>query len=335
MKHSLSLGVTIGLVASLPAHAQSAPQSNPQSGSPSAVASALAVAPPRHRAQGWVCGVSDSRGLRGGQPETWDDGVVYFEFDPAVTSQNRDRTYDAMEILMRVGADVAFVPRTPGMNDEDYIRIRNGSANTAAVGRNGQDALLEMSNWDEIYVIVHELLHTLGFQHEHTRWDRDSYVSVNLNNVADGIGLGNWDIQVLENWITTSTPYDFDSVMHYGDCAGSRCDPCCQVITALPPYQNQQDNMGQRDFLSALDAQDLRDAYGTGVRSHYMRPVGVGSTLGTLRNPFRSVREMNNGANAGSTVYVRGGATYDDGNLIQVIDEHLTIKPYQGVVTIQ
>lgn len=34
-------------------------------------------------------------------------------------------------------------------------------------------------------VTMHELMHAIGFWHEHTRPDRDTYVSVNLDNVKE------------------------------------------------------------------------------------------------------------------------------------------------------
>jgi hypothetical protein len=34
-------------------------------------------------------------------------------------------------------------------------------------------------------VAMHELMHAIGFWHEHTRPDRDTYVSVNLDNVKE------------------------------------------------------------------------------------------------------------------------------------------------------
>ena len=33
---------------------------------------------------------------------------------------------------------------------------------------------------------VHEFLHTLGFVHEHTRPDRDDFISINFDNIEPG-----------------------------------------------------------------------------------------------------------------------------------------------------
>ena len=34
--------------------------------------------------------------------------------------------------------------------------------------------------------IKHEMMHTLGFYHEHSRSDRDDFIKINWNNIVDG-----------------------------------------------------------------------------------------------------------------------------------------------------
>ena len=61
--------------------------------------------------------------------------------------------------------------------------------------------------------ILHEILHALGVYHEHTRPDRDSFVTINYNNIQSGYE-SNFDKKVGTN--VYNTPYDYGSVMHYG-----------------------------------------------------------------------------------------------------------------------
>ena len=70
---------------------------------------------------------------------------------------------------------------------------------------------------------VHELLHTLGFVHEHTRPDRDAFISVNTDNITPG-KEGNFerreqgytDYFVKGSVNPMNTPYDVLSLLHYG-----------------------------------------------------------------------------------------------------------------------
>ena len=70
---------------------------------------------------------------------------------------------------------------------------------------------------------VHELLHTLGFVHEHTRPDRDDFISVNFDNIEPGEEKnfekrphGTSDFFEKGSVDSKNTPYDVLSLLHYG-----------------------------------------------------------------------------------------------------------------------
>lgn len=59
------------------------------------------------------------------------------------------------------------------------------------VGRTGGKQLVSMqrSGCLQNGIIQHELLHALGFYHEHTRSDRDQHVTINWQNILNGKNL--------------------------------------------------------------------------------------------------------------------------------------------------
>ena len=65
--------------------------------------------------------------------------------------------------------------------------------------------------WHHNTTMQHEAMHALGFHHEHTRPDRDDFVDIH----PGVLGNGNYAKLTPESWVNTSSPYDFDSIMHY------------------------------------------------------------------------------------------------------------------------
>ena len=78
-----------------------------------------------------------------------------------------------LEIEQRV--NVTFVPRAA---QSDWVQVLDGPLNSSPVGRQGGMQRLYVFNWNSRFAMVHELMHVLGFWHEHQRADRDTYVSV-------------------------------------------------------------------------------------------------------------------------------------------------------------
>ena len=61
--------------------------------------------------------------------------------------------------------------------------------------------------------VLHELMHAVGFWHEHSRWDRDKYIRFFWNNIDGGKSNKNYKIQSENSLIGE---YDVCSIMHYG-----------------------------------------------------------------------------------------------------------------------
>ena len=62
--------------------------------------------------------------------------------------------------------------------------------------------------------IVHEIGHAIGFYHEHSRPDRDEYISVIEGNVFPGF-LDAFDTVPDESANLLNFGYDYASIMHY------------------------------------------------------------------------------------------------------------------------
>ncbi|XP_055791107.1 LOW QUALITY PROTEIN: astacin-like metalloendopeptidase [Salvelinus fontinalis] len=60
--------------------------------------------------------------------------------------------------------------------------------------------------------LCHELLHTLGLHHKHTRLDRDRYVTIQWESVVPGKEK-NFQVKKGD---PQNLPYDYNSIMQYG-----------------------------------------------------------------------------------------------------------------------
>jgi len=107
----------------------------------------------------------------------------------------------------------------------------------AVVGRAGGEQQVGGSGSCTVATILHEMGHTVGLWHEQSRPDRDTYVSVNYNNLIKG-SISNFN-QIYDNAQET-TLFDYASIMEYPAFSFSRNGgPAIESIPAGIPLSNQ------------------------------------------------------------------------------------------------
>lgn len=191
----------------------------------------------------------------------WPNGIVYYEIGaPHSSNPSRVQLFkDAMQYItdktmVNGKTCVQFKPRT---SQTAYIRFVEGDGCHTHIGYAGREKDLTLS--DGCYSkgrVMHELLHTLGFWHEQSRYDRDNYVRIHMDNVQSG-HEHNFLIHDQSEMDLLNEPYDYDSVMHYSAHSFAR-DRSKVTIEVLQPGVT----IGQRTHLSDIDIEEIKIRYG-------------------------------------------------------------------------
>uniref|UniRef100_A0A3B4Z5Q7 Metalloendopeptidase n=1 Tax=Stegastes partitus TaxID=144197 RepID=A0A3B4Z5Q7_9TELE len=131
-------------------------------------------------------------------------------------------------------------------NQLNYLIIRDGNGCASYVGCQGGAQSVFYGSKCRVGNLCHEIIHALGLHHEHTRTDRDRYVTILIKMNYDCV----------QN--TLNLPYDLGSIMHYGQYFFSK--------DGRPTVLSKQSGvkMGQRSHLSQLDVQRLNKLYHCG-----------------------------------------------------------------------
>lgn len=192
----------------------------------------------------------------------WTNGIVPFEIsnDFLIGSDGRNEILLAINEI-NVRTNCSFIERTIEPNyvvfmyDEkwcqSYVGMLGGRQEIrCAIGKNFKAGSL-----------IHEILHCLGFYHEHQRPDRNEFINVVKSNIKRLA-----DFEILNNEIVqTLGIYDYGSIMHYPRRIINENLVVNTKIDTIEPLKplDAETLLGQRGSLSSKDVTAINLMYPT------------------------------------------------------------------------
>nr|P0DM62.1 RecName: Full=Astacin-like metalloprotease toxin 5; AltName: Full=Loxosceles astacin-like protease 5; Short=LALP5 [Loxosceles gaucho] len=150
--------------------------------------------------------------------QLWPNGEIIYEISPGL------RQYEQLILeAMRSYEDTTCIKFRRRFDEDDYVNIHVGDKCYSRVGKSfkgGPQPLSLGNGCTDFGTILHELGHSVGFDHEHSRTDRDEYLIIHERNIKNG-SEHNFE-KLLESKTRTIGPFDYDSIMLYGSYAFSR-----------------------------------------------------------------------------------------------------------------
>ncbi|XP_058121343.1 zinc metalloproteinase nas-1-like [Anopheles ziemanni] len=194
----------------------------------------------------------------------WPNAIVPYVISPtAFTAAQRAIILEGMK-QFATNTCVRFVQRT---TQSLYITIDSTATGCwSYVGRSSTNTYnqvnLQASDCVDVGTVTHELMHAIGFYHEFTRPDRDSYVTIDRTALAAAYRTQtfyneNFAKMAYADVVLYGRPYDYGSVMHYSKYAAAASNNR-PVMNNIQPWTG---DFGNDNGLSAADIIDINYMY--------------------------------------------------------------------------
>ena len=208
----------------------------------------------------------------------WEDGKIYYTFnDKNAHEKDYEKLIESVMKELSKIANITFIKENKEdiKRRENYITINrnNESECNSHVGPyfSKGKVNLDPKKCKKSH-ILHEFMHTLGFNHEHQRFDRDSYINIHRSEVKRFFESKKIDKNVdafFDKFGKESIrfgEYDYDSIMHYGSFQLSKDDDSSSLNQESYLTVTRKDGINEGIIrkpkkLSARDKRGLQFAY--------------------------------------------------------------------------
>ncbi|TMW47783.1 hypothetical protein DOY81_007121 [Sarcophaga bullata] len=188
----------------------------------------------------------------------WPNKIVRYKFGSGFDVDHVLHVLQGMKSIESVSC-IRFLPASDTATG--YVKITG--ATTGCHSRVGYTGTMQILNLQlntlnkgcfRTGAVIHEMLHALGFFHQHSASNRDDYVKIFRQNIQDGreSSFNKFDSSFITDF---GVGYDYSSVMHYGPKAFSKNG----LNTIVPLKENVQ--IGQQSGLSQKDILKLNKMY--------------------------------------------------------------------------
>ena len=135
------------------------------------------------------------------------------EIKNAIKHWNRKTSIEFIEIPIQPENQNTRNSRHP-----NYLHFKPSNGCWSHMGRRGGRQNIGLIPGVKAQYIIHEIGHTVGLWHEHSREDRDEYININYRNIKNS-SAHNFKQHVTDG--DDIGEYDYKSIMHYGSYAFS------------------------------------------------------------------------------------------------------------------
>lgn len=181
----------------------------------------------------------------------WPGRIVYYTFHSNLGLSDTNKVKRAMQEIAS-NTSISFQRSTSATTN--YILFKKSDVSNSFVGMNGGQQIINLSYSFKTGSAMHEILHSLGLYHEHSRADRDNYIIINWNNIKL---LARHDYNKYSSGRDVST-FDFNSIMLYSSFNASAIDNSLPTMTKL----DGSTFSAQHDSLSTGDIAGISSIYG-------------------------------------------------------------------------